>query len=257
MGLYERADLYDIFEDENRFHAYKRHWEAVLKGRDIHSMLDVSIGSGSATLPILDFGIELSGSDLSADMLKSCERKALERGHRLELKCSDFRDLSCWRNKKYDMVASTGNALPYVNNAEVCKTLEEMDSLVREGGYLYFDTRNWERMLRERTRFYVYNPLFDGENRVNVVQVWDYNTDDTITFNILYTFERNEKIFQREIFEERYYPVKRELLLDKLRELGYADIEVRCFPAYFEIAEFEQIEWYCVIAKKGREPGQN
>ena len=45
--------------------------------------------------------------------------------------------------------------------------LAGMDALVREGGWLYFDLRNWDRILRERKRFYLYNPFFDGETRVN------------------------------------------------------------------------------------------
>lgn len=248
-SFYDRADIYDLFEDENRYNAYKKHWETVFQNKNIHSMLDVSIGSGSVTLSVLDFDVELSGSDLSETMLKNCKKKADSRSKKINLKCADFRDLSCWQ-KKFDCVASTGNSLGYVTNQDILKTLEQMDSLVKEGGYLYFDTRNWDKILKEKNRFYTYNPMYHDENRVNVVQVWDYNEDGSVTFNILYTFEKDNQIFQKEIFEEHYYPVGKELLLNKLEELGYTDIEIKCFPAYFEIVEFERIEWYCVIARK-------
>lgn len=149
-------------------------------------------------------------------------------------------------------MASTGNSLPHVENDDLLLALERMDALVEEGGYLYFDVRNWDRILQERNRFYVYNPMFDGDTRVNLVQVWDYHDDGSMTFHLLYTFEKENRIFQRETFEEHYYPIEREKLLGKLRELGYGEIEIMCFPAFFEDVDTDMVEWYCVMARKNR-----
>lgn len=248
-SLYDRADIYDLFETEDRFNAYKRHWERVLRGTAIHTLLDVSIGSGCVTLPLAELGVELSGSDLSETMLDHCRKKAERREYPVDLRQSDFRDLRCWNGKKFDCVASTGNSLPYVTNNEVLGALTKMDSFVSEGGYLYLDTRNWDRILRERQRFYLYNPFYGGETRVNLVQAWDYLADGSMTFNLLYTFERNNKIFQKEIFEEHYHPLPRQLLLDKLENLGYREIRQFCFPAFLE-QDAGECEWYCILAKK-------
>ena len=74
--LYDRADIYDLAEDENSYKAYKKHWEAILKNRKIETLFDVSIGSGSVTLPAAELGIRLTGSDLSESMLANCRKKA-------------------------------------------------------------------------------------------------------------------------------------------------------------------------------------
>jgi len=249
-SFYDRADIYDLFENEARLNAYKKHWETILEGKEIKTMLDVSIGSGSVTLPVIDLGIEISGSDLSETMLANMQKKLDARKQNATLKCSDFRDLSCWGDTEFDLVASTGNSLGYVNNSDVLKTVEEMDSHVKVGGFLYFDSRNWDKILREHQRFYLYNPMFDGDNRVNVIQVWDYNQDGTITFNILYTFESDNKIFQKESFEEVYHPFSKEPVIEKLKALGYEEIKIYCFPSYFPMEDFDKTEWYAVIAKK-------
>lgn len=250
-SLYDRADLYDLIETEDRFEAYKKHWKYVLEGTGVHSLLDVSIGSGNVTLPLAEMGLEVYGSDLSQAMLDRCEQKAKRGGWSVELCQSDFRDLGCWSDRKFDCVASTGNSLPYVSNGEVLSVLARMDALVKEGGYLYFDMRSWDRILRERNRFYLYNPSFDGETRINLIQMWDYHADETMTFNILYTFERENKIFQKEIFKEHYFPIRRQLLLDQLAELGYGVVRQFCFPAFLE-GEAKDAEWYCVLARKGQ-----
>lgn len=250
MGsLYDRAEIYDLIENEERFNVYQRHWERVLEGTGVKTLLDVSIGSGGVTLPLAELGVAVSGSDLSGAMLNRCREKAAGRGYPVELRQSDFRDLSCWEGRKFDCVASTGNSLPYVSNGEATDALARMDGLVGDGGWLYFDVRNWDRILRERKRFYLYNPFFHGETRVNLVQAWDYHPDGTMTFNLLYTFERDNRLVQQEVFEEHYFPLPRRLLLDGLKELGYGEIRQFPFPAVFR-REAEDAEWYCVLARK-------
>ena len=91
---------------------------------------------------------------------------------------------------------------------------------------------------------------FDGETRVNLVQAWDYHPDGTMTFNLLYTFERDQRIVQQEVFEEHYFPIPRQLLLDELARLGYGEIRLFPFPAMLRQGA-EEAEWYCVLARKG------
>ena len=190
--LYDRADIYDLLESEARSEIVRNDWRNLLAGREIRTLLDVSIGSGNMTLPLQELGIEVSGSDLNAAMLRRCGEKAQARHRPMELKCCDFRDLSVWNGRSFDCVASTGNSLAYVSNDGVRKALEEMDAHVRPGGYLCFDSRNWEKIQRKRQRFYLYNPFFRDGTRINLVQVWDHNADGTITFNLLYTFEQGQ-----------------------------------------------------------------
>ena len=248
--LYDRAEIYDLIESEKRTQSILRDWVQFLGDREIRSLLDVSIGTGGMTLPLQELGIDISGSDLSEAMLSRCGAKAAAKNKPSEMKCSDFRDLSCWKGRQFDCVASTGNALAYVSNEDVLLTLERMDAHVRPGGYLCFDSRNWEKILRDKQRFYMYNPFFHNGTRVNLVQVWDHNPDGSITFNLLYTFEQNEKIVQREIFEEHYNPFTLNIVEDKLADLGYGELYLRPVPYDSPEPEFEKMDWYRIIARK-------
>ncbi len=248
--LYDRAEIYDLIESDQRTDTIRRDWKAFLGDREIHTMLDVSIGTGGMTLPLQELGIEISGSDLSEAMLARCRMKADAKGNPVELKCSDFRDLSCWDGRAFDCVVSTGNALGYVSNDDILTALEKMDRLVKPGGYLCFDSRNWEMIRREKQRFYFYRPFFRDGNRINLVQVWDHNADGSITFNLLYSFEKDNNIFQREIFEEHYHPFGINLALDKMREMGYDNIAIQPVPCFMEEKNFSKIDWYRVIGHK-------
>ena len=248
--LYDRAEIYDLIESEKRTEIIRGDWQEFLGDRKIRTLLDVSIGTGGMTLPLQELGITICGSDLSEAMLSRCRMKAAAKNRPIELKCSDFRDLSCWGDRLFDCVASTGNALGYVSNEDVLLALEKMDAHVRPGGYLCFDSRNWGKIRKEKQRFYVYPPFFRDGTRVNLVQVWDHNADGSITFNLLYTFEQNEKIVQKEIFEEHYHPFPVRIVKEKLSELGYEDLTLRPFPCSIPETDFEKIDWYRIIARK-------
>mgnify|MGYP006959230167 CR=1 FL=1 len=43
-----------------------------------------------------------------------------------------------------------------------------------------------------------------------------------------------------------------QLLLDKLAQLGYADVTVRAFPVQFGAFDLESSNWYCVLARKAK-----
>lgn len=247
--LYDSPDVFDVFENEQKEQDTRRHWERLFSGKEIHSVLDVSIGSGNLTLPLADMGIELYGSDLSEAMLRQCGKKAADRGQKVDLRVCDFRRLEGF-GRKFDCVLSTGNSLPYVSNDEVMEVLGQMDALVERGGYLYFDVRNWDHILSTKQRFFLYPPHFDAQTRINLVQVWDYHPDDSMTFNLLFTFERENRFVRKEIFEEHYYPVRRKLLLTRLEELGYVDIRVLPFPAQRKEFDPDTADWYCVLAHK-------
>ena len=248
--LYDRADIYDLIESDGRTEKIRKDWKEFLGGRPVRTLLDVSIGTGGMTLALQELGIRIFGSDLSEAMLARCRAKAEEKGKPIELKCADFRDLSCWNGRQFDCVASTGNALAYVENEDVVRTLEQMDRFVRPGGYLCFDSRNWEKIRRDRQRFYLYNPFFHEGTRVNLVQVWDYEADGSITFHLLYTMEQENRIVQKEEFEEHYHPFPLALAVNQLSAMGYKDPEIRPFPCAIGEKPFEEIDWYRLIARK-------
>ena len=60
--LYERVDIYDLIENEDRSRIVRGDWKTVLTGRKVETLLDVSIGAGAMTLPLQELGIELYGS---------------------------------------------------------------------------------------------------------------------------------------------------------------------------------------------------
>ena len=54
--LYDRADIYDLIDSDQRTETVRRDWKEFLDQREIRTMLDVSIGTGSMTLTLPNLG---------------------------------------------------------------------------------------------------------------------------------------------------------------------------------------------------------
>ena len=137
-----------------------------------------------------------------------------------------------------------------MENAGIAGALEQMGAPVKPGGWLRFDSRNLENIQREGQRFYAYNSVFHGVDRVNMVQVWDHNADGSITFNPLCTFERDNRILQREVFKERYQPFAKGFAIQALDAPGYADVVLLQVPGKTGKTDYDKIDWYRIIARK-------
>ena len=81
------------------------------------------------------------------------------------------------------------------------------------------------------------------------IQVWDYNADGSMTFNLVFTFEKDGSVVQREIFEEHYHPTPRRVFEEALERLGYEIVSVKNYPAQVSMP-VEEFDWYCILAQK-------
>lgn len=244
--LYDFPDIYDERFSEAANAAYREHYRKILSGCKIIDILDCSFGTGDLTFELCELGYQVSGSDLSRSMLT----KAAQKGFTVDLTCCDFRELSKHFDRDFSCVMSTGNALAHVDHAGVVQTLREMDRLIRPGGYLYLDSRNWDAAMKRQDRFFFSSPFIRPDGvRIHYVQLWDYHSDGTITINILHAHESEGKIIRQTIFEEHLTPFSVELVQDTLGELGYQEQIIKPLP-YFQEQRFEDIGWYCLRAKK-------
>lgn len=249
MSMYDRADIYDLRFDQQMWDIMREHYQSVFAGTDIKSVLDCSIGSGNLTLELAEMGYQVTGSDLSETMLARCEEKAQAKGLSVELFRSDFREISRNAPGMYDCVMSTGNSLPYVSNEDAVRTLEGMDRLVKPGGYLYVDIRNWDRIVAEKQQYYFYRPMFHGDLRVDTIQFWEHHPDGSITFHIVFRLEKDGKTLQHEVFQELYHPLPRSLVENTLQQLGYTVERLGPHPVQ-DPRPVEKADWYYILAKK-------
>lgn len=113
----------------------------------IVSVLDVGCGTGGHAIPLARAGYQVSGVDLSSEMLGQARRKSEDAGLQISFQAQDMRRLSLQR--RYDAAICMFASLGYVTaTKEVIQALTSIRSHVRQGGLFVCDFWNGIAVLR-------------------------------------------------------------------------------------------------------------
>ncbi|HEX8753558.1 MAG TPA: class I SAM-dependent methyltransferase [Solirubrobacterales bacterium] len=131
------APVYDEF---TAHHDYELWFGNVLPKVEAHDLrvgraLDVACGTGKSFMPLLERGWEVTGCDISAQMVEIARAKV---GDRVELLVADMRELP--RLGEFDLVSCPGDALNYMlSEKELEAALRGMRENLAPHGLLLFD----------------------------------------------------------------------------------------------------------------------
>ena len=135
FGLYDDADLYDLVSppdiEMERFYV-----EAV--GGHGRKVLDLACGSGRFTIPLAKSGAQVTGGDLSENMLKKARERAIASGVEVQLAKLDMRDFEL--DTLFDSVVIAANSLLHIHTAEdFARAFGTIRRHLAPGGVLAFD----------------------------------------------------------------------------------------------------------------------
>jgi SAM-dependent methyltransferase len=124
--------------------------DAVLKPRNVKTVLDCACGTGIQSIGLARLGYEVAASDISALMVQRLAEKAAQANLAIEVHEADFRNLKPWRGRTFDAVVCSGNSLTLMKrDADISKSLACMvESLVPGRGVLVIGMHNY-LVLRE------------------------------------------------------------------------------------------------------------
>ncbi len=249
MRFYDFPEVYDLFYSDAFETECLTFYKALFSKKKFQDIFDCAAGTGKMLLPMARLGYTCTGSDINQNMIRKAKANFAKENLIAQFVITDYKELSRNIKRDFDCVMCTGNSLAHSKNEELANVVKQMDSLLRPGGTLYLDSRNWDNILRRKRRFYLFNPVIRDKGRVNYVQVWDYNKNGSITFNYLVFEEIESKIVSKRQFYEIYYPFTFESLKTILESLNYQNIKV-CKLGDVGITDMEKIDWYTVTAEK-------
>jgi len=135
--------------------------------KGVKRVLEVGVGEGTPLVTLAQAGIDVSGFDISSEMVKkareNAKRAGLDPGH---IFWGDIQDpityAPCLREGLFDGVVAMG-VMPHVENDEM--VLTNMAACVREGGTLFVEFRNKLFSLftfNRHTMQFILEDLLDG-----------------------------------------------------------------------------------------------
>lgn len=183
------AEFYDRFaidydrmtQFEKRFEKERPLFEMLLQRYPIHRAIDAGCGSGFHTLLLSQLGVEMTATDVSAEMIERTKSNASKHQFTLTTLHTAFDELPNHVTGSFDAVFCLGNTLPHLtDDGELHASLSAFSTILHSGGILFIQLLNYHRILKTKPR--VLNVTHD-ESRV-YVRFYDYHSS-RIDFNIL------------------------------------------------------------------------
>lgn len=112
---------------------------------EVQSVLDVSCGIGTQALGLAERGLQVTGSDLSAEAVARARKEAEQRGVKISFSVCDMRHAYEHHRRQFDLVISCDNSIPHLlTNDDILLALSQIYQCTRPGGGCILTVRDYD-----------------------------------------------------------------------------------------------------------------
>jgi glycine/sarcosine N-methyltransferase len=234
-GFYDAlGDDYDLMVSwEERLRREEPFFQKVFEDHGVASVLDVACGTGMHAVAFARRGLRTAAADLSPAMID----RAREHAHRAEVdvrwSVAAFGGLAAafpGDVGAFDAVTCLGNSLPHLpDDAALDAALADMARMLRPGGALVVQDRNYDRVLAERVRFMPMTARGSPGDETLFIRVTDFLGADRLAFTIL-TLRNTGGAWSCGAKTTPLRGIERATLEGSLGRAGFTAVE--CFGSY-------------------------
>jgi len=150
----------------------------------VRRVLDAACGTGHHAIALARQGYQVMGTDLSAPMIARAGENASAHGVDARFAVAGLGGYAAL-GQTYDAAICLGNSLPHLlSGAAVAEALADFAAVLRPGGLLVIQNRNFDRVWRERERFMPPQTHRDAEGEWIFLRFYDFH-EESLTFNML------------------------------------------------------------------------
>jgi SAM-dependent methyltransferase len=225
-----RVPLYDaLAADYDRFVNWKGRlshelpfFDSLFEGHGVRRVLDAACGTGHHAIALAQRGYETTGTDLSRAMIEQAQRNAARLGGTATFAVAGLGELSSL-GQTFDAALCLGNSLPHLlSAAAVRQALADLADVLRPGGFLVIQNRNFDRVWAEQQRFMPPQPAEDSSGEWVFVRFYDFH-QETVTFNML-RLRRTEYGWTQDVESTELRPIFQKDLAQSLNAAGFGPV---------------------------------
>lgn len=216
------AVSYDRLTNDVAYDATVDFYFEILKreGLTPRTAVDLACGTGSVSVLLAQRGLQVTGVDLSEEMLTVACQKAQEMEKRPVFVCQNLTELRL--PKAVDLAVCALDSMDYITDPDDCaQAIRRIYKALNPGGIFIFDVNTPEKLRAMDGQVFL-----DEDDDVYCVWRGAFDEETNICSYGMDLFQRHGNVWQRTFEEHREYAYTEAQLRAYLKETGFTHIEV-------------------------------
>jgi ubiquinone/menaquinone biosynthesis C-methylase UbiE len=218
------AYIYDKLMNDVPYHLWLDYFTQRIQPEN-QSILDLGCGTGALSIPLAKQGFQVTGLDLSAEMLAIADEKARSEHVNIHFIQQNMTDLAELEHEGFDAIICYCDSLNYIlDDSDILKTLRGVYHLLKPNGLFTFDVHSIEKI----DNTFVNQTFVSTEDDVSFIWncfngVYPHSVEHELTF---FVYQQEQDLYQR--FDEIHF--QRTFSIDYYKQLlveaGFSHIEI-------------------------------
>ena len=247
MNAYENlAVSYDRLTTDVDYEATVRFYNEILAREDLapRTAVDLACGTGSVTALLARQGLQVTGVDMSEEMLTVAWEKCQDLEQPPRFICQKLQEL--WLPRGVDLAVCALDSLDYITDPEDCaEAIRRVYKALNPGGIFIFDVNTPEKLRAMDGQVFL-----DEDDDVYCVWRGEFDEETNICSYGMDLFQRKGQTWVRSFEEHREYAYSAQQLKDYLKAAGFSHIAVYADRRFEAPAPGEQRIY--IKARKGK-----
>ena len=223
MGAYEAlAASYDRLTNDVDYEATVDFYYEILKQEALkpRTAVDLACGTGSVTEILARKGYEVTGVDMSEEMLTEAMAKVMDMEQPPRFVCQRLQEL--YLPRAVDMAVCALDSLDYVTDpADCAEAIRRVYKALNPGGIFIFDVNTPEKLRAMDGQVFL-----DEDEDVYCVWRGEFDEETNICSYGMDLFQRKGNLWERSFEEHCEYAYSADQLVGYLRSAGFTHIRV-------------------------------
>ena len=245
-AYHELAKSYDRLTNDVDYEATVVFYLQILhrEGVKPRTVVDLACGTGSVTEILARKGYDVTGVDMSEEMLTEAMAKVMDMENPPRFVCQKLQELHLPR--AVDMAVCALDSLDYITNPEDCaEAIRRTYNALNPGGIFIFDVNTPEKLRAMDGQVFL-----DEDDDVYCVWRGEFDEKTNVCSYGMDLFQREGEVWHRSFEEHREYAYSAEQLTAYLKAAGFTHIEVYADRRFEAPGEGEQRIYF--KARKGK-----
>ena len=218
------ASVYDRLMADVDYKAWAAFYHAIMEryGLNRGKVCECACGTGSLTIPLAQLGYQMTGVDLSAEMLMEASKKARRIGMGIPFVNQDMCVLNLHRQQ--DAVLCTNDGINYLKSGEqLMQFFTRAYETLREGGVLVMDLSTPYKLE------YVLGDNFIGDESPEISYLWQnkfHRSERYVELNLAIFVRQQDETYIRIGEHQKQYIHESAEIFDLLKTVGFEKISI-------------------------------